>query len=115
MGRVETEFVTSSADAGQTLSAILRARMGLTWNAARALCERGKVTVDGQRRLDGAVRVRSGWKVAVNPQAPRPLSKRTVQVFATEAGTVWNPSKRPRYSTSLPRSSSNTSQIVRSG
>ena len=82
MGRVETEFVTSSADAGQTLSAILRARMGLTWNAARALCERGKVTVDGQRRLDGAVRVRSGWKVAVNPQAPRPLSKRTVQALA---------------------------------
>jgi hypothetical protein len=43
------------------------------------------------------------------------LSKRTVQVFDTDAGTVWKPSKPPGYLTRLPRSCSKTSQIVRSG
>ena len=43
------------------------------------------------------------------------LSKRTRQVFDTEAGSAWNPSKRPPYGISFGRSSSKTSQIVRSG
>src|SRR4029453_19327563 len=40
------------------------------------------------------------------------LSKRTRQVFETDACTSWKPSKRPRYGTSFCRSSSKTSQIV---
>ena len=43
------------------------------------------------------------------------LSKRTRHVFDTEAGSAWKPSKRPRYGISFGRSSSKTSQIVRSG
>jgi hypothetical protein len=43
------------------------------------------------------------------------LSNRTRQVFDIEAGSARNPSKRPRYGMSLGRSSSKTSQIVRSG
>jgi len=35
------------------------------------------------------------------------------QVFDTEALTAWKPSKRPRSGTSVGRSSSKTSQIVR--
>src|SRR6516165_1660468 len=41
------------------------------------------------------------------------LSNRTRQVFDTEALTAWKPSKRPRSGTSVGRSSSKTSQIVR--
>ena len=40
------------------------------------------------------------------------LSNRTRQVFDTEAGSAWNPSKRPRYGMSFGRSASKTSQIV---
>jgi hypothetical protein len=43
------------------------------------------------------------------------LSNRTWQVFDTEAGKAWNPSKPPRSGMSFGRSPSKTSQIVRSG
>ena len=40
------------------------------------------------------------------------LSNRTRQVFDTEAGNAWKPSKRPQYEISFGRSASKTSQIV---
>jgi hypothetical protein len=43
------------------------------------------------------------------------LSKRTKQVFDTDAGSAWKPSNRPRYGTRFGRSSSKTSHTVWSG
>src|SRR5271166_511250 len=41
------------------------------------------------------------------------LSKRTRQVFDTDAGSAWKPSNRPRYGTRFGRSSSKTSHTVK--
>ena len=76
------DFQVSDDEAGQTLAAVLRTRLGLSWNAARALCERGKVSLGDRLALDGAVRLRKGATVCVRPQAPRPLSDRATKALA---------------------------------
>lgn len=76
------DFEVSDAESGQTLAAVLRARLGLSWNAARALCERGKVSLTNKLMLDGAVRLRKGAQIHVRPQAPRPLSERATKALA---------------------------------
>jgi len=81
-GAVNHDFVVSDVEAGQTLAAVLRTRLGLSWNAARALCERGKVSLANRLVLDGAVRLRPGAEIHVRPQAPRPLSERATQALA---------------------------------
>jgi 23S rRNA pseudouridine1911/1915/1917 synthase len=75
-------FKVEAASAGQTLAAILRAQLSLTWSAARALCERGKVFVDEVRTLDSALRPAVGAQLVVRHEAPRPLSERSVQALA---------------------------------
>lgn len=54
-----------------TLAAIVRAQTGLAWSRARRLCCEGRVTVNGERCLDPALRVPSDAAVAVDLQAPR--------------------------------------------
>lgn len=76
-------FTVDEAAAGQTLSAILRVKLQLTWSAARALCERGKVFVDEVRTLDSAMRPPLGAQLVVRQEAPRPLSERSVQALAS--------------------------------
>jgi 23S rRNA pseudouridine1911/1915/1917 synthase len=56
---------------GQTLAAIVREAMGLSWGKARELCASGRVTIDGERGTDPAVRVEVGAKVEIHPTAPR--------------------------------------------
>ena len=77
------DFEVSDGESGQTLAAVLRSRLGLSWNAARTLCERGKVKIGAQLILDGAKRVRRGMAIAVRPQAPRPLSERATMALAS--------------------------------
>ncbi len=61
---------------GETLAAALRrhlsGREGPTWSEVRRLCERGKVTVDGQVELDPARRLEAGQTVEVRPAARTP-------------------------------------------
>ncbi len=58
--------------AGETLAAFLRSQLpGTPWSKARALCERGKVSVDGERQLDPSVRLRAGSEVMLTVDAPR--------------------------------------------
>lgn len=75
-------FKVEAEEAGQTLAAVLRARLALSWNAARALCERGKVFVGEVRILDPVYRLRQGESVRVRHAAPRPLSERAEQALA---------------------------------
>ncbi len=81
-GEVNQDFIVSDGESGQTLAAVLRSRLGIAWSAARALCERGKVTLADRLTLDSARRVRVGMTIAVRPQAPRPLSERATQALA---------------------------------
>lgn len=57
---------------GVTLAALVRDALGgVPWSRARALCERGKVRVDGQIVTDSARRLRAGEQVRIDEAAPR--------------------------------------------
>jgi 23S rRNA pseudouridine1911/1915/1917 synthase len=73
--REEGSFELTPEAAGQTVAAIVRAELGVTWGTARTLCTRGKVFVDGQRRLDPAARLRPGARLLeVKPREKTPLA-----------------------------------------
>jgi 23S rRNA pseudouridine1911/1915/1917 synthase len=63
-----SESAVSTAEAGQTLGAVVRARLGLPWTRAKELCTSGRVFVDGARVLDAAYRVRAGEVVRAEPE-----------------------------------------------
>jgi len=54
-----------------TLAAVVRERTGVAWSRARKLVAEGRVTVDGERRLDPAMRVSPEAVVVVNEHAPK--------------------------------------------
>ena len=63
--------VVETEHQGSTLaSALRRAEPGLPWSRARALCERGKVRVNGELALDPARRLQAGDKVELDRGAP---------------------------------------------
>jgi 23S rRNA pseudouridine1911/1915/1917 synthase len=65
-----------------TLAAIVREQTGLSWSRARALCAEGRVSVDGERCTDPAMRVAAGASVVVSREAPRapkgPLAREAI-------------------------------------
>ncbi len=62
-----------AALAGRTLADALRQHLpGTSWNAARELCKRGKVRLNGTVTTDGAVRLRERDLIELQPNAPRP-------------------------------------------
>jgi 23S rRNA pseudouridine1911/1915/1917 synthase len=67
------EHVVAATEAGTTLAALVRQLCGgAPWSRARALCERGKVTLDGQVETDGARRLHAGARVRIDEAARRP-------------------------------------------
>src|SRR6266699_3320690 len=54
-----------------TVAAIVREQTGAAWSRARDLCSEGRVTVDGERCLDWALRVPPGAVVVVDGRAPK--------------------------------------------
>jgi 23S rRNA pseudouridine1911/1915/1917 synthase len=54
-----------------TVAAIVREQTGVAWSRARDLCTQGRVTVNGQRCLDPALRVSPGAVVVVDERAPK--------------------------------------------
>jgi 23S rRNA pseudouridine1911/1915/1917 synthase len=66
-------FCVSSAQAGGTLSALVRAQYveSLPWSRARELCARGKVRVNAVVETDAARRLCAGDQVEVAPAARR--------------------------------------------
>ena len=67
----DLDFTVETAEAGKLLDAILRGRVGGSWNAVRAMIERGKVSVDGERCTSPTKRLRAGAAIAVRPAARR--------------------------------------------
>ena len=56
----------------KTLAALVRELCDVPWAKARALCTRGKVSVNGKVWLDGAARVSTGSRLEVDLHASRP-------------------------------------------
>ena len=54
-----------------TVAAIVREQTGAAWSRARELCTEGRVTVNGERCLDSALRVPPGAVVIVDERAPK--------------------------------------------
>jgi 23S rRNA pseudouridine1911/1915/1917 synthase len=54
-----------------TVAAIVREQTGAAWSRARDLCAEGRVTVNGQRCLDSALRVSPDAVVLVEERAPK--------------------------------------------
>lgn len=68
------QLVVPRGEVGQrapTLAAVVRELCDLPWSKARVLCERGKVTVNGDVCVDAATRVSPGATVDVNPVGNR--------------------------------------------
>ncbi len=56
---------------GPTVAAVVREQTGAAWSRARELCSEGRVTVDGERCLDSALRVPPGAVVVVDERAQK--------------------------------------------
>jgi 23S rRNA pseudouridine1911/1915/1917 synthase len=70
---MRTTFVIAPALSGKTLAAALRAQdPALSWELARSLCRRGKITIGGEVANDGARRVRAGEEVVRDDAAKVP-------------------------------------------
>jgi len=54
-----------------TVAAIVREQTGVAWSRARDLCAEGRVSVNGERCLDSALRVPPGAVVIVDERAPK--------------------------------------------
>jgi 23S rRNA pseudouridine1911/1915/1917 synthase len=65
---VSTEFVIRPAEAGRTLAAVLKARLGLSWSQVRHLVELRRVRLAGQVCVDPVRRVRAGQRIAMVPE-----------------------------------------------
>ena len=63
------------ASAPARIDGFLREKLGLSWGKARALVERGKVFVDGERVLSPAAALSAGQSVEVRENAPRPRAQ----------------------------------------
>lgn len=58
--------------AGRPLDGVVRALFDLSWNAARARIERGKIRIDGAVVIDPRRPVPAGARLEFHPSAPRP-------------------------------------------
>src|SRR5205809_2006958 len=78
-----------------TVAAIVREQTGAAWSRARDLCSEGRVTVDGERCLDSALRVPPGAVVVrAEPAAtPRPgaLPESAIAYFDRDVVVVDKP------------------------
>ena len=68
-----TEIVVDEVGAGRTLADVVRRSQPVpcSWNQARELCKRGKVSRNGALATDAAQRVELGDRITINEQAPR--------------------------------------------
>jgi 23S rRNA pseudouridine1911/1915/1917 synthase len=55
--------------AAPTLAALVRQKLGVSWAKAKALCEQGRVLVDGERCLDPAARALADAEIVVEETA----------------------------------------------
>jgi 23S rRNA pseudouridine1911/1915/1917 synthase len=61
-------FVIARSEAGRTVAAVLKARLGQSWSAVRRLIEQGHVRLQGQRCDNAALRLTRGQRLEVRTQ-----------------------------------------------
>ena len=78
-----------------TVAAIVREQTGAAWSRARDLCTEGRVTVNGERCLDSALRVPPGAVVVVDERAaklrPGALPESAIAYFDRDVVVVDKP------------------------
>jgi len=79
-----------------TLAAVVRERTGVAWSRARKLVAEGRVTVDGERRLDPATRVSPEAVVVVNEHAPKVEKVRCREARSSSMTGTWSSSRSRR-------------------
>lgn len=67
-------WVVSEEQAGQSLAALVRQRLGVPWSQARRHVSTGKVFVDGAQRTEIDLRPRPGQTIELRMNTPRPAS-----------------------------------------
>lgn len=82
-------MVVEAVDAGGTLAAALRRHLpGRSWADVKRLCATGKVSLDGTRSTDPALRVEAGQEIVLRMGAPRPRPSPAGFRIAFEDGHV---------------------------
>jgi 23S rRNA pseudouridine1911/1915/1917 synthase len=80
---------------GATLAAVVRERLSTSWSKARALCEQGRVTVNGETCHDPATRVSADAVIEIHADAPRaprgPLAPEAIVFFDRDVVVVDKP------------------------
>ena len=78
-----------------TLAAVVRSRTGATWSRARKLCMDGRVSVDGERCLDPAMRIAPDAVVVIDEHAPKhrpgPIAESAIVYFDADVVVVDKP------------------------
>jgi 23S rRNA pseudouridine1911/1915/1917 synthase len=59
------EFVVTGSERGQTLAAVLKVRLHVSWSAAREIIDKGQVKIAGIRCSDPVRRLKPGQRVAL--------------------------------------------------
>jgi 23S rRNA pseudouridine1911/1915/1917 synthase len=62
---VSQAFVVTTKEAGRTLAAVLKGRLGLSWSQVRRLIELRQIRVGGQGCADSVRRVRAGQRIEI--------------------------------------------------
>jgi 23S rRNA pseudouridine1911/1915/1917 synthase len=92
--RVAASAVTNHPST-PTIAAVVRQRTGVAWSRARDLCESGRVTVNGERWVDAAMRVPEDALIVITEHAARlrkgPLSDRAIVFFDRDIVIVDKP------------------------
>ena len=78
-----------------TVAAVVRQQTGVAWSRARRLCAEGRVTANGQRCLDPALRVAPGAVVTVEQHAPKldtgPLAESAIVFYDRDVVVIDKP------------------------
>lgn len=67
-------WIVTSDQAGHSLAALVRERLGVSWSQAKKHVSTGKVFVDGDRRTEIDLRPLPGQTIELRMSAPRPTS-----------------------------------------
>src|SRR5438552_3479787 len=76
MSHAASPFTVTPAEKGQTLAAVLKRRLALSWSNAKRLIEERRVRVNGQTCADVARRLQPGMTIAVQSEIRNPKPKR---------------------------------------
>jgi 23S rRNA pseudouridine1911/1915/1917 synthase len=95
MGKPRKQESRGLTPLSPTVAAMVRERLNVSWSRARNLCTDGRVSVDGERCLDPAARIRADAAIVINETAPKlekgPLHKSAIVYSDSDLVVVEKP------------------------